>query len=99
MVTRLSARKNPGRLRLDLGFESRLLTEAVGFAGAQNPARLRLLPLLLGLAAPIHCVEWQADGPRMPIWVLPRPPSGASSDDSASASTPTPYVFEEHVHT
>jgi hypothetical protein len=45
---------------------------------AQNPARLRLLPLLLGRAAPIHCLEWQGRDRAMPVWVLPRPSVPAS---------------------
>ncbi|KAK9834272.1 hypothetical protein WJX81_002370 [Elliptochloris bilobata] len=45
----------------------------------QNPARLRLLPLLLGLAAPIHCLQWQA--------------GRAQGEGAAKLEAPPAFVF------
>ena len=46
-----------------------------------NPVRLRMLPLLLGLRCPIHCIRW-TEGPTR-IVLLDRPVSAATSLSAA----------------
>ncbi len=62
---------------------------ATKYVAFLNPVRLHMLPLLLGIRCPIHCIRWR--GTSASIVLLDRPSSQAAAPSAACQATPTPF--------